>query len=80
MSREGELQHSFDIQAQGEQQDMPQLLEAIRKRFRDKYQSFITGEMTRKNEDGSETTIVSYELVFDPMERKERREKVTDTN
>lgn len=43
-----------------------------RARFEEMATAFHKGEFTRRNEDGSRTTIVSYETSFDPTDRIQR--------
>lgn len=52
--------------------------EQLRAAFEESYKPHIVGEMVRNNEDGTETTIQTYELVIDPVEQRERRSIIAD--
>lgn len=48
-------------------------LEQQRANFETVYERFVIGEVIRRGDDGTETPILAYELVVDPMDEAERR-------
>ena len=41
--------------------------------FEQAYKSFVIGELTRVNEDGSETVVRAYELILEAADQEDRR-------
>ena len=54
-----------------EAQAMPMKPETHKARFEELAGAFIRGELARQNEDGSTTTVVSYERYIDPLARND---------
>jgi hypothetical protein len=56
-----------------EPKQQPASPEQIRQDFEQAWRPCLLGERRRRNEDGSETAISMYEIIFEPMNQPERR-------